>query len=111
MREVDRETIEACTRYVDRIYERFQDNNFVGSFIEAYDLFTASLTVVHLERRDVTLNTQQQLASMMDVINKSSTLLTVVAERFSMFRGFQRVLLSLSGHLMANTIPGAQVRY
>lgn len=108
MREVDRETIEACTRYVDRIYERFQDNNFVGSFIEAYDLFTASLTVVHLERRDVTLNTQQQLASMMDVINKSSTLLTVVAERFSMFRGFQRVLLSLSGHLMANTIPGAQ---
>ncbi|KAF7541309.1 hypothetical protein G7054_g679 [Neopestalotiopsis clavispora] len=108
MREVDRETIEACTRYVDRIYERFQDNNFVGSFIEAYDLFTASLTVVHLKRRDVTSNTQQQLASMMDVINKSSTLLTVVAERFSMFRGFQRVLLSLSGHLMANTIPGAQ---
>ncbi|ETS81543.1 hypothetical protein PFICI_06545 [Pestalotiopsis fici W106-1] len=111
VREVERETIEACARYIDRSYERLQENNFVGSFIEAYDMFTASLTVVHLKRRDAACNTQQQLASMMDLINKSSTLLTAIAERFSVFRSFQRVLLSLSGHLMANPIPTAQVRY
>lgn len=81
----------------------------MGSFVDAYDLFSASLTIVQLKRRDITVNTQLQLASMMDAINKCSALLTVVAERFSIFRSLQRVLLSLSGRLMTNSIPGAQV--
>ncbi|KAI0151407.1 fungal-specific transcription factor domain-containing protein [Pestalotiopsis sp. NC0098] len=107
--EVERETVEACVRFVDQTYEQFQDHSFVGSFVDAYDLFSASLTIIQLKRRDVTVNTQLQLASMMDVINKCSALLTVVAERFSIFRSLQRVLLSLSGRLMTNSIPGAQI--
>ena len=111
LRNVTKDTTETCRHFIDRSYDRLQNHLYVGSFVDAYDIFSAALVIIYLIHSSTSGSYQQHLASIMDVVNKCSTILAAIAERFKVFRSFQRVLSSISNHLMTRTIPYAQVRH
>ncbi|KAJ0104014.1 Protein STB5 [Diaporthe amygdali] len=41
----------ACKRFVDSLYDRSDQTHFVGSFVDAYDIFVSGMFYIYLEQR------------------------------------------------------------
>lgn len=80
--------IKSCVDYLEEEYQRSDRGEFVGSFVDAYDIFGAGVIFVCL-----TAGTPSQDAN---VVNKCTALLTLLGEKFPGLRVFRRVLWALS---------------
>lgn len=97
---IEADVSRACQHLIDQFYDRFQELHQVASFIDAYDLFAATVTFVLLARRSSSV-----LTSILETIHKCSILMTVAGERFPVFRSFQSCLLSISTRLLGGIRP------
>ena len=93
----EKDTLMSCQRFINRCYDRSTHNNFNGSFIDAYDIFSASVTFIYLSRHGAGLYQNETLSQGQEteIIHKSSTLVTIIAERFTIIKVFQRALLGI----------------
>lgn len=86
-----RDIVTMCSNYLEHAYQWSDSGEFVGGFVEAYDIFAAGVIVLCLNKR---LKSGFADGS---VINKCTALLTTVGERFAGLKIFRRVLWALSG--------------
>lgn len=110
---LDMETINdkismACKRFVDSLYDRSDQAHFVGSFVDAYDIFVSGMFYIHLEQRhgsdaqnydsptkpEGVRGGHSGLAN--DMVNKCCTLIAGVEARFGAVKAFRRVLRDFS---------------
>lgn len=101
---MDWETSKACKRFIDLLYDRSDQAHFVGSFVDAYDVFISGVFYIHLEQQKCirvcshwstgALNGAQggRLGVANDMINKCCTLLAGIESRFGEVKAFRRVL-------------------
>lgn len=94
----------ACRRFIDLIYDRSDNAHFVGSFIDAYDIFISGVFYILLEqpqcprglsdwsKDDLNGARQSRLSVTIDVVNKCCTLITGIESRFGAVKVFRRVL-------------------
>lgn len=95
------DTINTSRQFVHRCYDLFTQGTFICNFIDAYDVFQAAVTFACLNWRIGRENSAgRRLAEVTEIINKSSTLVTIAASRFPALAAFQRVLLGLSTRMM-----------
>ena len=87
----------SCRRLIEQLYDRSGQGLVDGSFLDAYDLFSAAIAYICLLQR-----TQQGLAQTFEVVSKASVLLARYASRFTALDVFLRFLLDLS----AKTVEG-----
>lgn len=97
--EVECDTIQICTSFINSHYERNSLDQPSGSFVDAYDILSAAviLTCLHcrLKRQE-----PQHFANLMNSINKATAIVTQVAGRFTALKAFQDTLLKLSAHVV-----------
>ncbi|KAF6813660.1 hypothetical protein CPLU01_14596 [Colletotrichum plurivorum] len=104
--DVELDVLSSSRQFVSRSYDRFIQGEFIGSFIEAYDIFQAAVICVCLTRR---MNVaERNITKVAETISKASTLVTVISSKFPALAAFQRVLMSLSTRMMddRNTSDG-----
>ena len=101
-REIEMDTIESCKAFIDRCYDRFNNDCHSGSFIEACDILAAGISFVCLTHR-YGRESNNGLADVVEVIQKCSTLVTMIGERFVALKSFQQVLLGISSRLMTRS--------
>lgn len=98
---IQTETISSCEHLIDHIYEKSEHGTFVGSFLDAYDIFSAGVALLCIALgQDQSM--KQALVQVTKVVNKCSALLTMIGERFSAVKTFRKVLWALS-----NKAPGS----
>ncbi|KAL0931563.1 uncharacterized protein CTRU02_214298 [Colletotrichum truncatum] len=102
--DVEMDALMTSDQFIGRCYDRFTAGDFVGSFIDAYDVFQAGVVCVCLTwRKGQESPTERRLTKVTEIINKASTLVTVIASRFPALSAFQRVLLALSTRIVDNS--------
>lgn len=104
VRSITWETSTACKRLVDLLYDRSDQAHFVGSFVDAYDIFISGVFYIHLEQPqflragshwstgDIDGARGGRLGVANDVINKCCTLIAGIESRFGAVKIFRRVL-------------------
>lgn len=104
MRDIDRERGTACKRFIDSLYKRSDHAHFIGSFVDAYDIFISGVFYIQLEQRqagslrgnectgDHFSGQQARLGVINDVVNKCCTLIAGIESRFGAVKAFRRVL-------------------
>ena len=88
---IKEDAMTSCARLISQLYDQADHHDFVGSLVDAYDIFSAG--VVHLclsSRAGDQIGQQLLLAT--KVTNKCLTLLTIIGERFPYIKGFRRAL-------------------
>lgn len=103
-RDINREIRTACKRFIDSLYNRSDHAHFVGSFVDAYDIFISGVFYIQLEQRqgsslhsngrtsDHLSGQQGRLGIINDVVNKCCTLIAGIESRFGAVKAFRRVL-------------------
>lgn len=98
------EIMTACKGFIDSIHDRSDQAHFVGSFVDAYDIFIAGFFYIHLEqqqgpgarvegsRSDPNSSQKGRLSAVNDVVNKCCTLIVGIESRFGAIKAFRRVL-------------------
>lgn len=98
------ETSTACKGFIDLLYDRSDQAHFVGSFVDAYDIFISGVFYIHLEQPqflgvgshwstgDVDGARGGRLGNANDVVNKCCTLIAGIESRFAAVKVFRRVL-------------------
>ncbi|KAK1846348.1 hypothetical protein CCHR01_11014 [Colletotrichum chrysophilum] len=110
--DLDLDTINTSRQFVNRCYDLFTQGIFICNFIDAYDVFQAAVTFACLNWRIGRENSAgRRLAEVTEIINKSSTLVTIAASRFPALAAFQRVLLGLSTRMMDSHNAISSVRH
>ncbi|KAK2758584.1 hypothetical protein CKAH01_05632 [Colletotrichum kahawae] len=110
IQDLDTDTINTSRQFVNRCYDLFTRGTFICSFIDAYDLFQAAVTFACLTwRLNWERSAGRRLAEVTEIINKSSTLVTIAATRFPALAAFQRVLLGLSTRMMTSDYAIASI--
>ncbi|KAK2596290.1 hypothetical protein N8I77_013186 [Diaporthe amygdali] len=98
----------ACKRFVDSLYDRSDQAHFVGSFVDAYDIFVSGMFYIYLEQRHG--SDAQNYDSLTkpegvrgghsglvnDMVNKCCTLIAAVEARFGAVKALRRVLRDFS---------------
>lgn len=104
VKDINREISTACKRFIDSLYSRSDHAHFIGSFVDAYDIFISSIFYIQLEQRHChdmrsdpyagTHSGGQELRYGMinDVVNKACTLIAGIESRFGTVKAFRRVL-------------------
>lgn len=100
---IQAKTISSCEHLIDRIYEKSEHGTFVGSFLDAYDIFSAGVALLCIALgQDQSM--KQALVQVTKVVNKCSTLLTMIGERFSAVKTFREVLWALSNKALGSEL-------
>lgn len=104
MRSMNWETSTACKRFIDLLYDRSDQAHFVGSFVDAYDIFISGVFYIHLEQKrcagspghgstsELDRAERRRLGDTNDMVNKCCTLITGIEPRFDAVKVFRRVL-------------------
>lgn len=94
----------ACKRFIDLLYDRSDRAYFVGSFVDAYDIFISCVFYIYLEQKHclesrshwpiggLTGAQGRRLGDVNDVVNKCCTLIAGIESRFGAVKAFRRVL-------------------
>lgn len=106
--ELETDTIQLCTRFINAAYEKRSSGHPCGSFVDAYDLLSAAVILTCLQRSPNRRETQH-IGSLLNSINKATTLVTQIAGRFPALRAFQDTLLKVSACLMEAPYGGDEV--
>lgn len=118
-KDINQEISAACKRFIDSLYSRSDHAHFVGSFVDAYDIFISGVFYIHLEHRkggglringsagDQLSAQEIRLRDINDVVNKCCTLIAGIESRFGAVKAFRRVLRDLfaltTGHSHADS--------
>ena len=86
---ISNDMIRCYSEYIEEEYRSSDSGDFVGSFVDAYDLFAAGIGIICLQRAS-------SISVDMKIINKCTALLTLLGERFPGLRVFRRVLWAFS---------------
>lgn len=98
------ETSTVCKRFIDSLYDRSDQAHFVGSFVDAYDVFISGVFYIHLEQQKCIRDCSNwstddlkgahggRLGVANDMVNKCCTLLAGIESRFGAVKAFRRVL-------------------
>ncbi|KAH8889033.1 hypothetical protein GQ53DRAFT_825797 [Thozetella sp. PMI_491] len=99
---VEMDTVENCRRVIERSYERLDHEHLEGSFLDAYDLFSAGVVLVCVGHRAATGagRSDQDVLKVISTINKCSTVITAISRRFTSLKAFRQVLLALTDWLL-----------
>lgn len=108
--DLEGDAVETSLAFIDACYDRSQNHGFVGSFVDGYDIFSATILYLFMTCRSTSTSNEQKLALSINIIHKCSVLMTDIAQRFSVFRAFQGTLLAISARLLSPGRPGATVR-
>lgn len=96
---IENDFIKCCMDYIEEEYQRSDRGEFAGSFVDAYDIFSAGVMFVCLAAGKLTSPLRSA-----DIVNKCTSLLTLLGERFSGLRVFRRVLWALSGSVLGESV-------
>lgn len=96
---VKNDIMATCSEYIQHEYEGSDNGEFLGGFVEAYDIFAAGVVIVCLAGKG------SQTFSEMGTINKCTALLTTVGERFDGLKVLRRVLWAFSDAVSGNPKP------
>ena len=109
---LENETLASCRLVIERMYDRSDRGEFVCSFIDAYDIFAAGVAFACITYRHQTGDNDDQdvLMRVTDVMNKCSTLITIISGRFPALKAFNRVILALLSRLIELHTPNSRVR-
>lgn len=102
---IENDFIKACVEYIEEEYQRSDQGEFVGGFVEAYDIFNAGVIIVCLTAGKSSLPLRDA-----NIVNKCTALLTLLGERFSGLRVFRRVLWALSGLVRGESVNDPIIR-
>lgn len=103
-KDINREIGAACKRFIDSLYNRSDHTHFVGSFVDAYDIFISGVFYIQLEQEqgssqhsigrtsDHLSGQQERLGVINDMVNKCCTLIAGIESRFGAVKTFRRVL-------------------
>ncbi|KAJ5682509.1 hypothetical protein N7462_005674 [Penicillium macrosclerotiorum] len=95
---IKNEILKNSTEYIQEEYNRSDRGEFVGGFVDAYDIFAAGVVVICLSG-EVSPPSRDN-----SIINKCTALLTLLGEKFSGLRVFRRVLWALSDYALGNPV-------
>lgn len=96
-RNIESDLIQNCQEYIEGEYQRSEQGELMGTFVDAYDIFAAGVVIICLTRK-----TSLSL-SVSDVVHKCTVTLAILSERFPALRVFRRVLWALSSVVSENT--------
>ncbi|KAH7017974.1 uncharacterized protein B0I36DRAFT_368032 [Microdochium trichocladiopsis] len=98
--EIQKDARASCRRFVMTSYDRAGQWPITRSFLDSYDLVAATVGYICLEARQgqhsQVGSRSPNKAELMEVVHKSSVLVTQIASRFPGLDGFHRLFLSLS---------------
>lgn len=77
-----------CREYINGEYDALEKGYFSGSFIDAFDVFSAGAVIIVLGRSSPLLESPSGAS----VLSKCTALLTIIGERFSALKVLCRVL-------------------
>ncbi|KAJ5363957.1 uncharacterized protein N7496_009670 [Penicillium cataractarum] len=102
---IENDFIKACVEYIEEEYQRSERGEFAGSFVDAYDIFNAGVVIVCLAAGKPGVPLRDA-----NVVNKCTALLTILGERFTGLRVLRRVLWSLSGLVLGESVNDPIIR-
>jgi len=88
--------IHSCQEYIEDEYQRSDNGELTGTFIDAYDIFAAGIAVICLTGKSSIYK------NVPDIIHKCTVTLTLLVETFSALRVFRRVLWAMSCVTLGN---------
>ncbi|KAI1761669.1 hypothetical protein GGR53DRAFT_18010 [Hypoxylon sp. FL1150] len=114
MRSVEVDVSVTCKNLINHLHEWSDRMHFVGSFIDAYDIFLSGIFIIYVRQylRDFSttprgtyenLNQQTTIGQISDVITKCCTLIASIESRFSSVKAFRRILQDLSSRIVGNS--------
>ncbi|KAJ5280934.1 hypothetical protein N7478_006306 [Penicillium angulare] len=96
---VERDIMLTCSEYIKQEYESSDNGEFTGGFVEGYDIFAAGVVIICLSGK------LGPTFAGVSTINKCTSLLTTIGERFAGLKVFRRVLWALSDAVSSNPNP------
>jgi hypothetical protein len=112
--EIQKDAKAACHRYIMTSYDRAGQWQTTRSFLDSYDLVAATvgyicLVAKHGQASPAGPRAQtSNKAELMEVVHKSSVLVTQIASRFPGLDGFHRVFFTLSAKAVGEVSCGAR---
>ena len=94
---IETEIQSSCIRIIRNWHDRLEEDNLVGSFVDAYDVFSIGVTYLAVLCK---LKSQQSIVESTEAISKCSTLLTILTENFKPLSVFRKILWALHGVVM-----------
>ncbi|OJZ81553.1 hypothetical protein ASPFODRAFT_64967 [Aspergillus luchuensis CBS 106.47] len=96
---IRQDIINTCSEYISNEYLAVEDGCFKGSFVDAFDIFSAGMVLICLGK----MSPASDVPNAAIVLNKCTSLLTLLGERFSALKALCRVLWCLqeSADMMA----------
>lgn len=89
------DTVNCCQEFIDAVWDQSEHGFFVGSFVDAYDIFAVGVVFICFSS-GATYQPEQTRRELSEMINKVSALLTVIAERFPALKVFRKLIWALS---------------
>ena len=88
---IRQDIINTCSEYISNEYLAVEDDCFTGSFVDAFDIFSAGVVLTCLGR----MSPSSDVPNAASALNKCTSLLTLLGERFSALKALCRVLWCL----------------
>ncbi|PWY71423.1 hypothetical protein BO83DRAFT_399663 [Aspergillus eucalypticola CBS 122712] len=88
---IRQDIINTCSEYISNEYLAVENDCFTGSFVDAFDIFSAGVVLICLGR----MSPSSDVPNAASVLNKCTSLLTLLGERFSALKALCRVLWCL----------------
>lgn len=92
----------ACREYINGEYDALEKGEFSGSFIDAFDIFSAGVVLIILGKASSFLGSPSEAG----VLSKCTALLTIIGARFSALKTLCRVLWRLQESTDDRVSPG-----
>ncbi|KAL4898361.1 Zn(II)2Cys6 transcription factor [Aspergillus ambiguus] len=89
-RTIPQDVIAICVEYINAEYIALENGNFSGSFIDAFDIFSAGVVFIQAKRYSRSTSSSDS-----GVLNKCTALLTILGERFPALRRLCQTLWCL----------------
>ncbi|PYH29337.1 Zn(II)2Cys6 transcription factor [Aspergillus neoniger CBS 115656] len=88
---IRQDIINTCSEYISNEYLAVEDDCFTGSFVDTFDIFSAGVVLTFLGR----MSPSSDVPNAASVLNKCTSLLTLLGERFSALKALCRLLWCL----------------
>ena len=89
-----------CINLVRQMTDKIEAGDYCASSLDAYDVFAAALSYLCLTLRREQTQRARPLAQSTEMVRKSTTVLTLVGEKFSGFKKVIAVLWALLDHVI-----------
>lgn len=119
LRDLSTEISDACKCFIDSLYSQSEQSYFIGSFVDAYDVFMSGMSFILLKRRGIVntrdrnpigdTSSQDAPDQINDMVNKCCTLIAGVESRFGAVKAFRRVLRDFSAVSMGQPDPSKTI--